>query len=356
MAEPERKLTEGPAARLGGELRLAREKLGFELPALASSLRIRLSYLEAIENGRLADLPGTTYALGFVRTYAAALGLPGDDIAKRFRAEAEAAHKRPKLSFPAPVPQGGVPAGAVMLLGAIILAVAYGGWYWVSEHHATPVQTVPPIPDRLAESQTAKLPPSPQVASILPATAPPAPVARIIAPPVVASVVTPTIAPPAVPPVLATVPLAAASLPPAAAAVPVLAPAPTSTPVPTAPSAGDAVPLGTRVVLKFSADTWVTIKLKGAPALLIKLMHAGDSYSVPGGKTGVALTTGNAGGVSVEVDGKALPPIGGSGAVRRDLSLDPDYLVSLQWQQPAKPKAKPALPLVPPVLPEAAPN
>ena len=165
--------SDAPAARLGAELTAARRRLGWELPQLATSLRIRQSYLEAIETGRIADLPGTTYALGFVRTYATALGLPGEDIARRFRAEADGVNGQPALRFPAPVPRRGVPAGAVMLLGLVILGGAYGGWYWITEHRATPVETVPPIPDRL-QTDTRKTTPSPAVASLLPATAPPA--------------------------------------------------------------------------------------------------------------------------------------------------------------------------------------
>jgi len=140
---------QAPAARLGAELREARRKQGWDIAQLAATLRIRQTYLEAIESGRISDLPGMTYALGFVRAYAGALGVPAEDAARRFRAEAEQVHGRPALRFPAPVPRQGVPAGALMLLGAVVLAGAYGGWYWVTEHRATLVETVPPIPDRL---------------------------------------------------------------------------------------------------------------------------------------------------------------------------------------------------------------
>ena len=142
-------MTDSPASGLGAELRAARQAQGWELPQLAASLRIRQSYLEAIEAGNLAALPGTTYALGFVRAYASALGLPGEDMARRFRADSTLANGQTALRFPAPVPQRGVPAGALMLLGVVILAGAYGGWYWVTEHRATPVEMVPPIPDRM---------------------------------------------------------------------------------------------------------------------------------------------------------------------------------------------------------------
>ena len=51
--------------RAGAELAAARERLGWTLPDIAAHLRIRLPYLEAIEDGRIADLPGNAYAVGF---------------------------------------------------------------------------------------------------------------------------------------------------------------------------------------------------------------------------------------------------------------------------------------------------
>jgi cytoskeleton protein RodZ len=38
------------------------------------------------------------------------------------------------------------------------------------------------------------------------------------------------------------------------------------------------------------------------------------------------LTTGNAGGTELLVDGVLAPSLGGDGAVRRDLALDPDQI------------------------------
>jgi cytoskeleton protein RodZ len=292
---------------------------------LAGSLRIRQSYLEAIENGRISDLPGTTYALGFVRAYASALGVPAEDAARRFRAEAEQVHGRPALRFPAPVPRQGVPAGALMLLGAVILAGAYGGWYWVTEHRATPVEVVPPIPDRLA-APGVKPPPSPQVASLLPNTGPPAAV-----PP----------APP-LPPQALVPPSPGTALPTHAVVTPPPAPPVTQTtsapppPVAPAPPAG-----GARIVVKASADAWITVKQPVGPPVLNKLMHAGESWTVPADKTGLLLTTGNAGGTEIDVDGAPMPAsLGVSGAVRRDVPMDADLLKAGKLPPPAKTKPK----------------
>jgi len=110
------------ASRVGAELRAARLRLGWALPDVAATLRIRLPFLQAIEDGRIADLPGNAYALGFLRSYAASLGLDASEVARRFRAEAREVNQKTELTFPAPVPDRGVPAGAVVLLGALLTA------------------------------------------------------------------------------------------------------------------------------------------------------------------------------------------------------------------------------------------
>jgi cytoskeleton protein RodZ len=323
-----------PAARLGGELRARRQSLGWELPDLAQSLRIRQPYLEAIEGGRMSELPGSTYALGFVRAYASALGLQGEQVASRFRAESAVANIRPALSFPAPVPQRGVPAGALMLLGLVILGGAYGGWYYMSEHQHTPAETVPPIPDHLLPAAE-KPAPSPQVASILPTASAPAP-APVVTPAPAAPVPAP-VAGPAAAQQAAVVPrvslepaqpapaVSTATIPPASAAG--VTPAAAAPGTPAAPGAAP-VPAGTRIVLKTNGNAWVTVKQPGGPAIYNKLMHAGDTWPVPADKAGLSLTTGNAGATELDVDGTAIPNLGGSGAVRRDLKLDADALKS----------------------------
>jgi len=59
--------------------------------------------------------------------------------------------------------------------------------------------------------------------------------------------------------------------------------------------------------------------------LLSRTLHAGETWDVPA-RSNLLLTTGNAGGTDLLVDGVPTGALGGSGAVRRDLPLDPDQI------------------------------
>ena len=54
---------------LGRETKERRLKKGLSIPDIAGNTKIRIPFLEAIENGRLNELPQELYARGFVRRY-----------------------------------------------------------------------------------------------------------------------------------------------------------------------------------------------------------------------------------------------------------------------------------------------
>ena len=76
-----------PLERAGDRLRHAREKSGKSVEQIAEETRIPQRHLESIEAGRFADLPSRTYAIGFSRTYARALGLDEHEILDMVRAD-----------------------------------------------------------------------------------------------------------------------------------------------------------------------------------------------------------------------------------------------------------------------------
>ena len=139
----------GSPAGLGATLRQARQGRGVELRDVAQMLRIRYVFLQAIEDGRYADLPGNAYAAGFLRSYAEYLGMDADAVVRRFKEEVAGRAGKQELYFPTPVPEGRVPGGAVLLATLVLAGTVYGGWYYLSATDRSMVDLVPALPDRL---------------------------------------------------------------------------------------------------------------------------------------------------------------------------------------------------------------
>jgi cytoskeleton protein RodZ len=285
---------------------------------VANALRIKPAFIHAIERGDLQDLPGTAYAVGFVRTYSIALGLDANEAIRRFKAEREEVTQKTELVFPAPAPQRGVPAGALVLVGAVIVIAGYIGWYHYSGRSDRMASSVDPLPAHL---EPLAPPPAPRIAMIKPTPAPPA----------LKPVVVPHVGPPL--PNDADVSPSAA-----AAAVPMPAPPPSpsaalhstpptalgalaeATPPPAAP--GDAAALSAsegQLVILANADAWIEIKNGTGRVIYQHVLHSGESYTVPD-QPQLTLTTGNAMATTIALGGTPLGPL--KGHVVRNLPLD----------------------------------
>ena len=80
----------GLSLTAGGILRSAREAAGLSRSDIASRTKIAERHLLAIEENRFGDLAARTYAVGFARAYARALGLDEAEIAAIVRAQLDA--------------------------------------------------------------------------------------------------------------------------------------------------------------------------------------------------------------------------------------------------------------------------
>ena len=326
---------------VGADLRLARERLGWELPGLAAKLRIRLPYLEALEDGRLSELPGNAYAIGFLRTYASAVGLDPDEMSRRFRAETADLNRRPELIFPAPVPERGVPPLAVVLVGFVLIIGAYAGWYRLSGDRGRHDEITPPLPSRLAPLSAGLAP--------LPTIAPSAPV--------------PVATPSAEPATVAAQPLATVPAPIASIPVPTPVPVtmPGATPAVPRPAASGSIatevgqglaalgPDGGRLAVRATQEAWIQVKDRASGNVVTdRVLQPGEIWQVPN-RSGLILTVGNAGGTQVLLDGQPSPSLGADGAVRRGLALEVDQVkdgkLAASYQPPssvAAPATRPA--------------
>src|SRR5579885_1480 len=172
-----------PRLRSVGEvLRERREELALDLDGIGEALRIKPAYLAALEQGRSHDLPGPTYAIGFVRAYAHYLGLDAEAILVRFKDEATGLTARPDLSLPVPLGERSLP-GAAMLLVALILAMCgYGTWYYLSTGERSRPERVAPVPASLRSPSIVAGSPVPSTETTVAAETPAAPPATTGAP------------------------------------------------------------------------------------------------------------------------------------------------------------------------------
>lgn len=300
---------------VGETLRRARLAKKLELQDIAAYLCIRARFLDALENGNTKELPGDAYAQGFVRSYAAYLGLDADKTVAEYKremlgktAEAEAesgsyADNEAETSAPKP---------AVLAVSAIALIVIF--CVWKGFHTNDPVVVVAA--------------PEPEAVTVLDESYPlPEQTAELAAETAVEGPVPP------VPPKKPQVPAAAEY-----AAEPAVVSEPAAVdveiPVRRAP-AGESVEnihiygqrnVNPRLVLVANEASWIEVR-RGENILISRVLNKGDRYQVSRNPEDLFLKTGNAGGLDVFLDGELMPPVGPKGALRSNVPLNPDYFV-----------------------------
>lgn len=116
---------------VGSTLRRRREQKRMGLAEVARVTRIPMATLESIEHDHFDDLPGEVFVRGFLKSYAAAVGLVPDEIVARYSASRRVAMVTP-LPVASPVHaaregQGrrfGVAIALVLLLILFTLALS----------------------------------------------------------------------------------------------------------------------------------------------------------------------------------------------------------------------------------------
>lgn len=333
----------------GAMLRERRLAHGLGVDQIGETLRIRPSFIDAIEQNRIDQLPGLPYALGFVRSYADFLGLDQHEVVTRFKKDVSGEGVKTPLSFPTMAPKGGRAPGAGALGFAVVVAASlFGAWYYFGQERAIEPPAIPPLPERLAAptppaapaadaadhqaaAPTNPAPASPpgssSVAAAEPAPGETTPSASSAAPTGLTTTPAVTVAAP---------PAETASPPPATAVAPsanaTQAPSPTPTPggfVGLPPAATGAIygnkDADARIALTAEGDeSWVQVRDQGRP-IFTRTLKPGETLRI-WNRPGLTLTAGNAGSLLVTVDGQPGPRLGKRKVIRRDILLDADQL------------------------------
>lgn len=277
---------DAPLDTVGQDLRTARLRRGDDLATVSRVLKIRKDHLEALEEDRIEALPGRTYAVGFIRSYADYLGLDAVQCVERYKAEIAG------RSDPSPTPitvidedaEHRMPHGWKIMAGVVLVLVLFGAYQ------------VAVSVDRMMSERTVEPVPTP-------------PVHR----PVAHRAVLPHPAAPAQP----AAPAEAAPQQPA--------------PLPQGVAYGESN-VGGRIVLRMREAVHIMVighsRIDGRVTIFInRNLNPGDTYRVPN-MPGVSLNASNAGAVQIEVDGAVVGTAGSGSGGADGVELDPDTLGS----------------------------
>ena len=363
--------------QIGSTLKSARRGQGVKILDVSQQLRISGDYLSHLESGAFDQLPAPAYVKGFLRSYGQFLGLDPVSLVARYAAIASEETVVPEYKMPmgARPPQRSAPAIVSMLL--VFAGIGYGGWYWLNGPDQADQGTMAPaeiasgerasglsVPlaikgsshqeDQLSNRRQDSTQDSTQAGTspkgdaggddlrdvtpiITAATSPALPAETGAAKPP-ASTRTPA---PAATTSLGKKPVAET---PAQAGEnnadnTILAEATLKTP---APNSGPATDLSVdspgvnaaianlrdpaqEITIRAVTASWVEIVRDNGEEVIAKLMQAGDSQVI-GGNERLYLSTGNAGGLTIEVGSDKPRSLGDIGEIVRDLPLVTDKL------------------------------
>ena len=364
--------------QIGSTLKSARRGQGVKILDVSQQLRISGDYLSHLESGAFDQLPAPAYVKGFLRSYGQFLGLDPVSLVARYAAIASEETVVPEYKMPmgARPPQRSAPAIVSMLL--VFAGIGYGGWYWLNGPDQADQGTMAPaeiasgerasglsvplaikgsshqedqLSNRRQDSTQAGTSPKGDAGGddlrdvtpiITAATSPALPADTGAAKPP-ASTGTPA---PAATTSLGKKPVAET---PAQAGEnnadnTILAEATLKTPAPNSGPATDraATDLSVdspgvnaaianlrdpaqEITIRAVTASWVEIVRDNGEEVIAKLMQAGDSQVI-GGNERLYLSTGNAGGLTIEVGSDKPRSLGDIGEIVRDLPLVTDKL------------------------------
>lgn len=361
---------------LGDELRGHRATRGKSLLDVQRDLRIRASYVDAIENCDPSVIPNKGFVAGYVRAYARYLELDPEEIYARFCAQSGFAgakaqqasgvgarigratgqpQRDPALSrshFAAPVGRARSVGIGVSLSGIVSVAVVaglvgglgFGGWELLKDIQRVefaPTNESPEVADAPAGIALPTL-----SISALAATPGARDAARDEALVALYAPLEPS--PPAIElrdgPINAIDPESAGMFARGPVAAPAqddirlaaAAPAPAiaaSTPeqfaeaarliaAAAAPAAPAPAPTGVWIVATDSA--WLRVKSADGSTIVQRTFARGERFELQRDLTGAVIRAGNAGAVYIEIDGHLHGPLGAPGGVAKNVSLDLD--------------------------------
>ena len=282
---------------IGVKLKQARVSKKLTIDDVADSLKIRKPFIEAIESGDFRPLPGVAYAIGFIKSYAALVGLNGDELAALVKTESMPSAHTSHIDMPHNHMESALPTSHVIVLSLIILLLGYVAWYFFSGAEKLDMK-VPQVP--VAEKvQTA---PSSDLLPLPKAQEGQEPLAAQIPPPVLSETV-----------------VSSTDVTETVEVLQVMGEEYIQDAK--ARKYGNIEHAKPRIVLTIREDTWLQMQ-RDEEILLSKVLKESDKYVIADYDETLVMDTGNAGGIEISIDGQTLRPIAPRGVIIRGFTFD----------------------------------
>lgn len=140
---------------IGTELRDARQALGLSYKDVSDMTRIKPQFLEAIESLSSVDLPSIGYVLGYVRSYAKAVGLDGASAVARYKVDSQVPENLGMRDRPHFVPKRKIrlPRGFFSAITVLAIAGMLTVWYGTQTETQAAMLDGPDLTPSTAEAQ-----------------------------------------------------------------------------------------------------------------------------------------------------------------------------------------------------------
>ncbi|VBB10282.1 helix-turn-helix domain-containing protein [Burkholderia stabilis] len=301
-------------AAVGSRLAQLRETKGWTVDDVSARLKVAPQKLRALEAGDISHLPGVTFALGVVRSYAKMLGVDPEPFAQALRRERGV----PEVDLSMPASSGtDLPRGRVSIpLGG---SSRHHPWLWGTGIVVVAVVAVlmwhtggdsSSLLARLkgGDTEHASAASAPAAASSSVEEAAASGASAVAANDVPAPVATSAAATQAIASAVSVVATPAASAVTAPASQPVVATTAASAAVPAQPASVVVAAGQSMIELKVKQDCWFSVRDKNGKELFSAMVRAGETKQVAGDGP-FKVTIGNKAGLdAVAFDGKPVDP------------------------------------------------
>ena len=273
---------------IGEILREGRRAKGLDFQQVSSKLCIAKSYLRALEADDNKNLPCQTYAIGFLRTYSEYLDLDADAMVRRAKVAPDSTQPMHEAIVAEPVHDSGMPNRSLVVAALLGVGSLIYGAGTFSDQRAVD-ENVPAPASHVASLMGvgSEMPSSPVVDDPVAFAAPDEPIADKTQ---------------MVPDTLDAI---------------------------SNGNSGAELDIATAemaiVEIKAASDTWVMIVGENNQTIMNGIIRSGESFRINEDKA-LLLSTGNAGSLSVYIDGELIAPFGQRGVILDALHLDIGHL------------------------------